>query len=289
MEINLIRKHRDRTRNHPLATATIAQAITTEDGTISIIFRTESDCYRIDLCTDQAIALAQEIQTKSTCNQTSPIIPQDMQEIQLTRKNLNRTRSHMLASAHIARAVTFWNGDTSIELYSETDQYRIDLDPEQAAAFIVAIQEKISIARQHTAISEEMKSVIRGFCAEEPYHRKAIDLIDTTSNGQTLMATITINLRGTSDQHWSIQLELGTITFPRLRLLNPNADDVIDAINQVIKPNSNPLVEVKLIYPTGRNINRLLAPTQAQMIINRMRSDGCEVQILKNPTDIIIN
>lgn len=48
------------------------------------------------------------------------------------------------------------------------------------------------------------------------------------------------------------------------------------------------MIVIKLTYPNGREIIRNVFVSQAQMIINAMRADGCKVEILSNPTDEIV-
>lgn len=48
------------------------------------------------------------------------------------------------------------------------------------------------------------------------------------------------------------------------------------------------MIILKLIYPNGQEVTRNVYASQAQMIINTMRADGCKVEIVSNPTDYIV-
>jgi hypothetical protein len=48
------------------------------------------------------------------------------------------------------------------------------------------------------------------------------------------------------------------------------------------------MITIKLTYPNSREVARNVYATQAQMIVNAMRADGCKVEIVSNPTAIIV-
>ncbi len=48
------------------------------------------------------------------------------------------------------------------------------------------------------------------------------------------------------------------------------------------------MITFTMTYPNGTEVTRNVYATQAQMVINAMRADGCKVVIISNPTNIIV-
>lgn len=48
------------------------------------------------------------------------------------------------------------------------------------------------------------------------------------------------------------------------------------------------MITLKLVYPNGREVTRNVYASQAQMIVNAMRADGCTVVIVSNPTTYVV-
>lgn len=48
------------------------------------------------------------------------------------------------------------------------------------------------------------------------------------------------------------------------------------------------MITFKMTYPNGTEVTRNVFASQAQMIINAMRADGCHVEIVNNPTAYIV-
>ncbi len=48
------------------------------------------------------------------------------------------------------------------------------------------------------------------------------------------------------------------------------------------------MITFTMTYPNGTVVTRRVYASQAQMIINAMRADGCKVVIVSNPTNEIV-
>lgn len=48
------------------------------------------------------------------------------------------------------------------------------------------------------------------------------------------------------------------------------------------------MITIRITYPNSHTVERRLAASQAQMIIDAMRADGAAVEIIENPTSYII-